>query len=242
MGFSDFIKNAADKTTEIVKSEMDKKTELKQLQAEQEKMIRASFQINSGFQQVNATQQATMFQRTDGTVYFNTNFHDSYIFIGYDWSGPRFDIASNSTTNTDGQEVTKGKGGKMLAGAAIGALAGPVGMAVGAAIGAGGKKKKFKKEQSATNSVQRQIEVLTPATLRFRDSNSGALISLVIGCNSLIDSQLKGFQIQSEQSVNEVSKDATDALKGIKALKELLDMGAITQEEFDRKKEQLLNN
>ena len=68
------------------------------------------------------------------------------------------------------------------------------------------------------------------------------IVSIVIGCNSLIDSQIKGMQIVQEQSVNEISKDTTDALKGIKALKELLDMGAITQEEFDMKKKQLLNN
>ena len=44
-----------------------------------------------------------------------------------------------------------------------------------------------------------------------------------------------------EQAKNNQSNDAADSLKGIKALKELLDMGAITQEEFDTKKRQLLN-
>ncbi|MDD3404492.1 MAG: SHOCT domain-containing protein [Hespellia sp.] len=39
-----------------------------------------------------------------------------------------------------------------------------------------------------------------------------------------------------------MSKDTVDALNGIKALKELLDIGAITQSEFDKKKEQLLNS
>ena len=45
-----------------------------------------------------------------------------------------------------------------------------------------------------------------------------------------------------EQSKPELVKDTADSLKGIKALKELLDMGAITQEEFETKKRQLLGN
>ena len=38
-----------------------------------------------------------------------------------------------------------------------------------------------------------------------------------------------------------MSKNVSDSLKGIKALKELLDMGAITQEEFESKKRQMLD-
>ncbi len=62
------------------------------------------------------------------------------------------------------------------------------------------------------------------------------IVSIVIGCNSLIDNKIKGMQIVKDQSIYEISKDTTDVLKGIKALKELLDIGAITQEEFEQKK------
>lgn len=252
MGFKDFVRNTTNKATDLIKSEMDRQAELRQQQAErkaeirehmaeQAKMQRVFLQINSGFQQVNATNTSTMFQRQDGTVYFNTNFNDRFLFIDYIWNGPQYEIITDSTTNTTGQEVTKGKGGKIAAGAVIGSVFGPVGTLVGAAAGAGGKKKKNKSSQSNTSSIQRQTEILTPATLKFRNLETNDIVSIVIGCNSLIDSQIKGMQIIKEQSVNEISKETTDALKGIKALKELLDMGAITQEEFDMKKQKLLN-
>lgn len=253
MGFKDFVRNTTNKATDLIKSEMDRQAELRQQQAErkaeirehmaeQAKMQRVFLQINSGFQQVNATNTSTMFQRQDGTVYFNTNFNDRFLFIDYSWNGPMYETTVNSTTNTTGQEITKGKSGKMAAGAIVGTMLMPgVGTAVGAAVGAGGKKKKNKSSQSNTSSIQRQTEILTPATLKFRNLETNDIVSIVIGCNSLIDSQIKGMQIIKEQSVNEISKETTDALKGIKALKELLDMGAITQEEFDMKKQKLLN-
>ncbi len=253
MGFGDLVRNATNKATELVKSEIEKQAEIKQQQAErkaeiqqhmaeQAKMQKIMLQVHSGFQQVNATSTPTMFQRQDGTVYFNTNFNDRFLLIDYSWSGPMYETTINSTTNTAGQEITKGKSGKMAAGAIVGTVLAPgVGTVVGAAIGAGGKKKKNKSSHSNTSSTQKQIEILTPATLKFRNMDTNAIVSIVIGCNSLIDSQIKGMQIMREQSVREVSTDATDALKGIKALKELLDMGAITQEEFDTKKQQLLN-
>lgn len=116
-----------------------------------------------------------------------------------------------------------------------------VGTAVGAAIGASGKKKKNINSQSNTSSIEQKQEILTPATLKFKNVNTGEFFSIVIACNTLIDSQIKGFQIQQQQSVHEMSANATDSLKAIKALKELLDMGAITQEEFEEKKSKLLN-
>lgn len=263
MGFGDLIRNATNKATETVKSEIEKQVdsirtyperqaelrkqqaeqqaEIRKHMAEQEKMQRVMFQISSGFQKVNASANTTMFQRQDGTVYFNTNFNDRFLFIDYIWNGPQYEIITNSMTNATGQEVTKGKGGKIVAGAVIGSAFGPAGTLVGAAAGSAGKKKKNKSSQSNTSSIQRQTEILTPATLKFRNMETNDIVSIVIGCNSLIDSQIKGMQIIREQSVNEISKDTTDALKGIKALKELLDMGAITREEFDSKKQQLLN-
>lgn len=251
MGFGDLIKNATNKATDLVKNEIEKQAEEKRLQAqrqaeirvhlaEQQKMQKVMLQINSGFQFVNVGRTAAMFQRQDGTVYFGSNYDDRFLFIEYSWNGPQYEVFTTSVSNSTGKEVTKGKSGKMLAGAAVGALAGPAGMVVGAAIGAGGKKKKNINSHSNTNSVQRQTEVLTPATLKFKNMDTNAIVSIVIGCNSLIDSQIKGFQISQEQSLHDVSKDASDALQGVKALKELLDMGALTEEEFEAKKKQLL--
>ena len=49
-----------------------------------------------------------------------------------------------------------------------------------------------------------------------------------------------GAGISNLFSKKESSKDKEDNLEQIKKLKELLDLGAITQEEFDAKKKELL--
>ena len=64
---------------------------------------------------------------------------------------------------------------------------------------------------------------------------------MTIVCNTAIDAKLRCFNVQKEKDVSDVSTSAEESLRGIKALKELLDIGAITQEEFDAKKSQMLN-
>lgn len=207
MGFGDLIRTATSKATDLVKDEINRQTEMIHMQSEQTKMQKVMFQINSGYQLVHASSNSTMFQRQDGTIYFNNNFHDKFLFVDYIWSGPEFEIITDSTTNTTEQEITKRKSGKVAAGAVVGSFLAPgVGTIVGAAVRASGKKKKNKSSQSNTNSVQRRSEILTPATLKFKNIDTGAILSIVIGCNTLIDSQIKGFQIQKEPSVHEVSK------------------------------------
>ena len=145
---------------------------------------------------------------------------------------------------TNSETVKKGKSGKMATGAIIGTVLLPgVGTVVGAAIGAGGKGKSKTQStnESATQQVHKQIEKNSTAILKLQRISDGTIFPVTITCNSNIDSQIRCFLIEKESTISDTSKDMTDALKGIKALKELLDMGAITQVEFDIKKKQLLN-
>jgi hypothetical protein len=242
-GVKNFLRAATDKTKALVKAESQKRTELNQLIREQSTQTHTTLQISTGFQQIHTSSVATMYQRPDGTVYFNRNASIRYILLDYMWSGPRFNTITNTVSNTNTTSKTKGKSGKMAAGAVVGTLLLPgVGTAVGAAVGAGGKKKKNSQSITTNNTVQQSRELNTPATLRLKNIESNEYISIVISCNTVIDSQIKCFQFMTEQSKTELVKDTTDSLKGIKALKELLDMGAITQEEFETKKKRLLNN
>ena len=239
---AELAKVEAERQAELAKAEAERQAELEQIRAYQEKWQNVPFQIDSGYQLVNASPASVMFQREDMTVFFNTNLQDRFVSIDYSWSGPQFETLTESTSTTHGEDVTKGKSGRMTAGAVIGTVLMPgLGTVVGTAIGAGGKKKEFTDSQSDSRKVQRKTEVLTPATLKFRNMDNNRIISIVIGCNTLIDSQIKCLQIQREQSTLEISQDTTEISKGINSLKELLDMGAITQEEFDLKKQQLLN-
>ncbi|MFT4107702.1 MAG: SHOCT domain-containing protein [Lacrimispora sp.] len=215
-------------------------------QAEYSKDRSLSLNIIFGFKEANIPQLSTLRQKLDGTTYFNYSDSIAYKIVGYDWGGPKYE--SVMTANTQGvassETTKKGKSGKMAAGALIGTALFPgVGTIVGAAIGAGGKNKAKTEsaQQSSTQQVHKQIEKPSNAIIKLQRISDNVIFSFTIACNSTIDSQIRCFVMEKEVSVSSASKEMTDALKGIKALKELLDMGAITQEDFDNKKKQLLN-
>lgn len=214
----------------------------KQLKQEQLMQTHVSLQISAGFQHIHVSSKTTMFQRHDGTVYFDKNVNEAYILLNYSWNGPHFDMVTKTVSTTNTKSKTKGKSGKIAGGAVVGTLLMPgIGTAVGALAGAGGRKKSKSHSTTINNDVHHSQELNTPATLRLKNLNTNEYINIVIACNTIVDSQIRCFQFMIEQAKNNQSNDAADSLKGIKALKELLDMGAITQEEFDTKKRQLLN-
>lgn len=246
MGFGDLIKSATSKTTELVKSELEKNVELKQVQSELSKLTNVSLTLNSNSPSIHATGYVTMYQKTDGTVFFNQNRGDSFSIIDYDWNGPQYNTVSQGTTTTNTTEQTKGKSGKMAAGAIAGTFFLPVvGTVVGAAVGAGGKKKKNSYSTGATHTVTQQVEVPTVATLKLRNNATGEIVGIAFTCNSMIDSKIKCFSFQKEEQpqrtiVEHVSMNTPDPYEEVKKAKELLEMGIITQEEFDKKKTDIL--
>ena len=152
---------------------------------------------------------------------------------------------TNSSTNNQSNTKKKGKSGKMAAGALIGTLLCPgLGTVVGAAIGGGGKTKTKTTGTSNSNATQTQtqVEAYTPALLRFRNPSTGQVLAITVNWNSQKDMELRSFNIPDlTKTVADASAEIQDSLQGIKALKELLDMGAITQSEFNEKKKKLLN-
>jgi len=161
---------------------------------------------------------------------------------------------ANANTNTNqnytAKVVKNGKSGRMAAGALVGTMILPgIGTAVGAAIGAGGKSKQNTTGNTHVNTytnsnsqqISKNVEQNTTAIIRLKRLTDNTIHSLTIVCNTEIDAHLRCFNIKKEKSIADASTEAAESLKGIKALKELLDMGAITQDEFDIKKNQLLN-
>lgn len=246
MGFKDLMKNAADGATGLIKSELAKKESEKQLAIRRQNQVSATITVKNGPANINGI--CTIRQRQeDSLVYLGSDENTLYELIDYSWNGPIYGSMTNTqTTGTNNsQTVKKGKAGKMTTGAIVGTLLMPgIGTAVGAAIGAGSKSKSATQDSMSSNSQQvtQRVEQPGTAVLKLRRIDNGMILPLSIACTTEIDAQIKCFQIQQAQSVGEVSKNTTDALKGIKALKELLDMGAISEEEFDTKKKQLLNS
>ena len=198
-----------------------------------------------GYKELGIGANSTLRQKIGGETYFNFDDSILYKITGYEWEGPSYELMTSSNTRGTENSLTtkKGKSGKMTTGAIIGTFLLPgVGTVVGAAIGAGGKgtSKTQTTNESSTEQIQKHVEKNNTAIIRLQRMNDGANFSITIICNSNIDSQIRCYNIEKQASVSSTSKEMTDALKGVKALKELLDMGAITQEEFDVKKKQLL--
>ena len=138
---AELAKVEAERQAELAKAEAERQAELEQIRAYQGNFQNASFQIDTGYQLIHASPASVMFQREDMTVFFNTNQQDRFLLIDYSWSGPQFETLTESTSSTHGEDVTKGKSGRMAAGAVVGSVFGLAGVAAGMAIGAGGKKK-----------------------------------------------------------------------------------------------------
>lgn len=241
MFFSNLIQKATDKAAE--RAEIERKRRQAQISYMQEyqKQMHCQLSLTSGGNFISCPPGLCMMsQRQDGSVYFGTNTNRNYRLISYNWSGPLFDTTTLS--NTNGQEITNGKAGKIGVGAVVGTMIAPgVGTAVGAAMGAGSKGKKSHSASTITNV--KQIENKTPATLKMRCIETGEIFGISFQCNSEIDVKLKLFQFDGEEKTSDSVAfiDSIDSLDKIKKLKELLDIGAITAEEFEQKKQQLLN-
>ena len=139
----------------------------------------------------------------------------------------------------DGTSITKGGFGKALVGGAIFGLAGAI---------AGGSSKQTKQVcnklqvKITTRNIDRPVVYIDLINTEFKKDGF-----VYKQASKSVQEILSKFQLIVDQLESESNDTNTSASAGvstadeIKKIKELLDMGAITQEEFDRKKSELLN-
>ena len=206
----------------------------------------ASLTPISGYKELGLSSLAlSIHQRVDGSVYFNSDTSKLYTISSYEWNGPEYDVVTNTSANVTGKNTTKkqGKALKIGAGALLGNLVAPgVGTLVGAAIGAGSKGKEKTKGHKTTNSqqIEKKVENSTIAFLTLINIDTRKVYKISFKCDTKLDAALRCFDIVIPDSKESIVIDTQKSLEDIKVLKELLDMGAITQDEFDTKKKQLL--
>lgn len=207
--------------------------------------LKLKISVNSGKEDINCNGWGSgviMWQRTDGSVYFDTNFHDNFSLIGYEWNGPEYQIVTNTVTKQKGKKTQKGKSGKMTAGALVGTMFMPgIGTAVGAAIGAGGKSKTKNNGTETSDTTQKQVEIPSKAMLYLKNNETNKDVNIIISCDSNIDMELKRFKFLNNSQKTDAS-DVQKVAEALKSLKELVDLGVLSQEEFETKKAELLNN
>lgn len=209
--------------------------------------LSANFICKSGKKQIttNLLPNVTIYQQKDGYIYFNKD--DSILFelLNYSWDGPQYKTVIK--TDTKGHEKGKTKRKGRVAGAVIGSVLLPGAGAVAGAL-MGTHKKSNKEIASHTETYQEQEEIPCIASLQVKKVSTGEIATVTFDCTSELNAKLRQFRvraisnnIESVQQTSVINNEANyDPYEELAKLKKLLDIGAITQEEFDLKKKQLL--
>ena len=171
-------------------------------------------------------------QKQNNLVYFeNDENKREYNLISFEWSGPKIVQRSNTTTETTGKK--KGIGRAIIGGV----IAGPAGAIVG---GVTGKSK----GTSTSNTSFYEEEIATKSILLLEDVENKEHMTLHIKIFSKDAEIISTMLTKTNTTKLNLSKDSTTIVDNpfdeVIKFKELLDLGIITQEEFDDKKRKLL--
>lgn len=150
-------------------------------------------------------------------------------FISYVWSGP--DIQTQLVTQTTGKTQTKGRMGSAIVG---GLVAGPIGAIAGASRGKKGRT------NETSISEERQYENKTLATLHFQNIETKEMKEINILNDSKTDTEIRNFLMGI--TINSESSQTMSIPDEIRKYKQLMDEGIISPEEFNQKKNDLLNS
>lgn len=173
-------------------------------------------------------------------VYFGKEVDKQYRFLKFSWDGPQYTDIVITDGDSKGKEHRTGH----LAGAVIGTVLLPgAGTIIGAVHGTGKKSKGTSHSESHTET--KEIDV--PANLVLENVSTHQQITIGFKCNNAMYAKLMNAfpglselnNPRIEESYSEQTS-STDSMDQILKLKQLLDAGAISQEEFDAKKKQLL--
>lgn len=214
--------------------------------------ISMSLEITAGKENLKLSflsNRVKMAQRDDGLVYFDSLPDRYFQLMDYTWDGPVYKTVSTSKetgkTKKRDKEKTRRKGG--LGGAVIGSMIMPgVGTAIGYAMTSKKVKKGKGKATTKMNTIvdENQVETDSIAKIQLSDVETGESFSIGIKCNSKVDVDLDRFDWSSvpdtEEEEAETRRSEADKIKLLKEYKDLLDMGVISQEEFQQKKADLL--
>lgn len=190
-----------------------------------------SLTITSGkqFLKVNTLFNIVTIKRMpDGFVTFG-NDNERYSILWIDWAGAEY--RSITTTNLSGTERTKAKGKakeKGLWNSRVKA----------SSVG----KTNY---QNSEHSISRNFEVESNATMKVQKESTGNTFVIGFVCTSKIYAELQNYIIEQEDDFQEPSEpvsvdDKIDSIRLLKEYKDLFDSGIITEEEFLKKKEELL--
>lgn len=227
--------------------------------------MKVNVDIASGSAPAGVSGRTTIVQLNDNRIALNPKNPEFYYLLSTEFNGPTYKTvfdshtSGDSTTNSETDTVKKGKSGRVAAGAVLGTVLLPgVGTVVGAYAGSKGKEKKKKKgskktkHDSRTSETTQEIEVKSLAKVNLLRISNNRKITLTINADTKDYNNLLSLQTYDPEDTKSVAapiqeeaphsaQPLKNAVAELKELKELVDMGILTQEEFDKKKKELLN-
>lgn len=162
-------------------------------------------------------------------VYFEGKSDQLFLIGEYQWEGPKFTTQAVTSSQVVG-------GSNSLKRAAVGGM---IGGRRGALVGAATSKPGRVVEQTTQEQVEEPA--LAKVTLVNKISNQATVVSFMITTavhNKLMELKRVPVTAPQVEQVTEVKQE--DPMIEIRKFKNLLDDGIITQEEFDKKKKELL--
>ena len=181
-----------------------------------------------------------------GIVWFDRDYERVFEVIGYEWDGPSYRDIVIERTETENDGLFSNRRGRVT-GAIIGTMIAPgIGTAIGAAIGTGKKRDR----RSYSESRVETREVRTPAILKLRDITNDNIIRVTFLCDADIDARIRNnvsVNLEEDDYIPEPVPEETspaedDMISQIRRLKELLDSGAIDEEEYALLKKKLIGS
>lgn len=192
-----------------------------------------------------------MYQLSDGRIIFNKNNPNFYELISIEFQGAKVRTVTTSKTKQNKKDDRKsktkknGKSGRVVLGGVIGTMLLPgVGSFIGASAGALGKGKSNTIHSGGVtsnvvnSSTSKDIEEKSETFISLKNISSKQTISLTVKTDTNDYQKLKSFSIV--KTVANEEKVENDIFEELKKYKELMDLGIISDEEFNNKKKELL--
>lgn len=239
MSFKEFVEKEKDKAETLIKED-----------AKHIKDFHVTFTPTSNLEKISDGKRhfidknlIEMEQEKDShLVYFGSGDEQKMYFklLDYKWDGPKYKEYYVTQTSTSGAAHTHRT--HHLLGAAVGTLIAPgAGTLIGGLAGLGSKTDN--QGSTTTVAVPEQEEIPSPATITLENEQTKEIFTVTFDCTKSLDAAFRKFYRFEPPAVPEEQKaeaDNMDPFEEMKKMKEMLDMGIISQEEFDEKKKELL--
>ncbi|MEQ6998166.1 SHOCT domain-containing protein [Enterococcus casseliflavus] len=220
--------------------------------------LKIGLDIASGAGSINTSDRVMIVQLNDNRIAINPKNPEFYYLLATEFSGPSYKEVFSSETSGSSQTKSlekttkKGKSGRVAGGAIVGTMLMPgLGTVVGAYAGSKGKDKKKKRGSETVNhnnnttETTQRVEVKSLAKITLYRIADKKTLTITVNADTKDYNEISSLQVTNKDLLlndnTEVKKGSEvytrdEIISKLKELKELVDLGILTTEEFEEKK------